>query len=84
MMRAVALALTVTACAGLAACGEDPQLLSANGNGIAVRLGDGDGAMAEAVDIANRHCVNVRKLAVLQTVSEVEGARLAFFECVRV
>lgn len=73
-------------CGGLAACADadDPQLLSADGNGIAVRLAEGEDAMAQAVEVANTHCVSVRRVAVLKTVTEVEGARLAFFECVRV
>lgn len=70
--------------AGLAACADDPSLLKADTSGVTIRLGDGDDAMAEAVEIANRHCVNVRRLAVLQTVATVEGSRLAFFDCVRV
>lgn len=81
-----ALAGVVTAGLVLGACAADgPRLLRANESGIAIALeGGGDEALAAAVDIAKQHCTNVRRLPVLDRVTEVGDDRVAFFDCVPV
>lgn len=76
-----AVALTVLA---LAACAQDPRILNANTGGIAIALGDPENAMAQAAEVGNQHCVNVRRIAVLRDVQQVGEEEVAFFDCVDV
>ncbi|WP_404384206.1 hypothetical protein [Caenispirillum salinarum] len=69
---------------GLAGCAEDPRLLNANTGGIAISLGDPQNALSQATEVANQHCVNVRRIAVLRDVQEVGDEQVAFFDCVAV
>lgn len=85
MSRLPALALVAAAATlSLTACADDPRLLKANQAGITVALGPDADAMAQAVEVANQHCVNVRRIAVLDRVTEVGDRTLAFFDCVQV
>lgn len=79
LAAAAATVLALTACAD-----EGQPHVVTSGGGLAIALDDGDDALARAVETANRHCVEARRVAVLQTVSEMNGERLAFFECVDV
>lgn len=83
---AVTMLAAAVAVLALAACADDdaqPHVVT-SGGGLAIALEDDDDALARAVETANRHCVEARRVAVLQTVSEMNGQRLAFFECVDV
>ncbi|MCA1941323.1 MAG: hypothetical protein LDL26_10020 [Caenispirillum bisanense] len=82
---AVTMLAAAVAVLALAACADgDAQPHVVTSGGLAIALEDDDDALARAVETANRHCVESRRVAVLQTVSEINGERLAFFECVDV
>ncbi|GAA0595972.1 hypothetical protein [Caenispirillum bisanense] len=67
----------------LAACAEAPPL-GADRGGITLIMDDSESAMSDAVDTANRHCVGVSRLALLQDVTETPDGKVAVFDCVDV
>ncbi len=73
--------LAVAAAALLAACA-DPPPLDASRGGITLTMDDGETAMADAVDAANRHCVGVSRVALLQDVTATPAGKVAVFDCV--
>lgn len=78
-------ALVALVAAGLlAACAQPSTILKANEAGISIALESGVDSLAEAVEAANQHCVNVRRIAVLDQVQSLGGRRIAFFDCVAV
>lgn len=68
--------------AGLAGCGGESPPLTATPSGYVVTIDDDVDDLVAATEKAQLHCAQYSRAARLNTVGEIDGDRIASFECV--